>query len=39
VLSADDVIDFVRERGIIFVKQAVFTPEIRSPHNVGAELS
>jgi hypothetical protein len=36
VLSADDVVDFVRKRRVGFVKQAIFTPELRPPNDYAA---
>jgi hypothetical protein len=36
VLPANDVIDFVRERRVILVKQTIFTPEHRPLHHFGA---
>jgi hypothetical protein len=38
MLSADDVIDLVRKDTIIFMEQAIFTPEFRSANHLGAEF-
>lgn len=38
MLPADDVIDLVRKNAVIFVKQAIFTSELRAPNDLGAQF-
>lgn len=38
MLSADDVIDFVRKDSVIFVQQAIFTSESRPANYLGTQF-
>lgn len=38
VLATDDVVDLVREAGLLFMDEAVFATVVRAPRYVGSEF-